>query len=221
MKQDVKNLRILVVSICMLLCFSLNFAVAAQEDTAQEEVRVPISLQVPHAIAGAEFEISYTSGLTFTKFEKSSVIQSAMSTPVVEKNGKTYFGFFSGSNDYVPENGVLDVGFLVFAYSGEPNQSVTVTESKYVEVIDKDTTNSSILVLNQDISVPLAPGASLKIGATSYVRWILLAAGALVFSGAFVFYRKKMAKKPVTAPIQPATTVADVGTVADDASAKK
>ena len=138
-----------------IYCFSPKVYASASELNVTKEVRVPITLEVPHAIAGAEFEIECTAGLKLISLEKSETIATAYTTPKVEKNGKTYFGFYQESNDYEPGNGVLDIGFLVFEHSEEPGQYILVTEAKYVQVIDKDNTNSEVLILNEKIEVPL------------------------------------------------------------------
>jgi len=198
-----KMLCVLIALFCVLPCFNLGAVAAAGGEAG--EIRVPITLNVPTAIAGAEFEFSCTSGLTFISFEKSETIQAASITPVVEKNGKIYFGFYHGSNDFEPVNGVLDVGYLIFDYSGEPNQSITVTEAKFVEVVDKQTTNSQILVINDEIDVPLASGAMLQVGKKSYTLWIILACAVVVIAIVSVIIYKKKSKNK-----KPAVVAADV-----------
>ena len=187
---------VLLLLICIVPCISLNALAAIEVSGEKGEVRVPIVLSVPHAIAGAEFEFTYTSGLRFVAFEKSETVRSASTTPVVEKNGNTYFGFYHGSNDFVPENGVLDVGYLIFEYSGEPKQSLTVTEAKYVQVVDKATTNSKIITINEEIGVPLSSGKSLQIGEKSYTGLIILAGVVVVavIGGIFLYKYKKKRK---------------------------
>jgi hypothetical protein len=202
-----------------LSAFFVSHAIAAANGAAGEEVRVPISLEVPYAVAGAEFEISYTSGLTFLSFEKSEAIASAATTPVVEKNGSTYLGFYTANNDYVPVDGWLDVGYLIFLDSGEPGQSVTVTEAKYVQVIDKDTTDSEILTINEEIAVPLASADGLKIGKKVNPLWIAVGAEVvLVAGGAFVLVqnnRKLKAKLAAATNAAAANAAVSTGTGTD------
>ena len=109
------------------------------------QVQVPLIVDVSYAIAGAEFAFEYSAGLEFVSYEKSAVVSSAMNTPVVVKNGRTYVGFYNVDNRYVPENGKLDVGYLVFNSSSDASQLVKLTEIKLVQVIDKDTTRSTLL----------------------------------------------------------------------------
>ena len=199
-----KTLSALTVLLFAIFCFSPNANASESEHNEPKEVRVPITLEVPHAIAGAEFEIECTAGLKLISLEKSETIATAYTTPIVEKNGKTYFGFYQGSNDYEPGNGVLDIGFLVFEHSEEPGQYILVTEAKYVQVIDKDNTNSEVLILNEKIDVPLpgehqhdsesAPG--LKIGQKPFTYWIIIIGAACfaALSGIILYKRKAKAK---------------------------
>lgn len=150
-----KILSIIAVLSLMTFCVSANINASSTEETKEpKNVRIPLELEVSHAIAGADFVIEYTSGLKFLSFEKSDTISTAYTTPVVEKKGKTYFGFYYGSNDFEPIDGLLDVGYLVFEHNGDPDQYMLLTEAKYVEVIDKDNTNSRILILNEKTDVP-------------------------------------------------------------------
>jgi hypothetical protein len=199
-----KTLSVLTVLLITIFCFSPNANATESEHNEPKEVRVPITLEVPHAIAGAEFEIECTAGLKLISLEKSETIATAYTTPIVEKNGKTYFGFYQESNDYEPGNGVLDIGFLVFEHSEEPGQYILVTEAKYVQVIDKDNTNSEVLILNEKIDVPLpgehqpdsesAPG--LKIGQKPFTYWIIIIGAACfaALSGIILYKRKAKAK---------------------------
>ncbi len=207
-----KTLSVLTVLLFAIFCFSPKVYASASELNVTKEVRVPITLEVPHAIAGAEFEIECTAGLKLISLEKSETIATAYTTPIVEKNGKTYFGFYQGSNDYEPGNGVLDIGFLVFEHSEEPGQYILVTEAKYVQVIDKDNTNSEVLILNEKIEVPLPeeseqvedepedseqePGP--KTGEKSYTFWIVIwivSAAALAVTA--LLEKKKRAERPL------------------------
>lgn len=193
--------------LAFLLCLTAGLCLFPGAAAAEEkrEVRVPLSLEAPHAIAGAEFEIEYTPGLKLIAFEKSEAIASAFTTPIVEKNGKTYLGFYHASNELLPQNGVLDVGYLVFEYSGEPDQSVTVTEAKYVEVVDKDTTTSELFTINEQIAVPLGSAAELRIGKRANHRWIILAASLLVAAAVALLLYRSRRKKPADAPEQDAS----------------
>jgi hypothetical protein len=190
MKLSKRLLCAITTMLCLFVCITSHAAAAtAVGGVAGEQVKVPISLQIPYNIAGAEFEISYTSGLTFVEFEKSEAIASAMTTPVVAKdNGKTYLGFFTAENEYAPVDGWLDVGFLTFEYNGEPEQSVTVTQAKFVQVVDKTSTNSETLIINEQIAVP---GGVLKVGKPiNFVLIGAIAAAVLVIAGATVLVQK-------------------------------
>ncbi|HHY83726.1 MAG TPA: hypothetical protein GX505_13765 [Clostridiales bacterium] len=196
-----KMLNILLLIFFTVFCFSQNINASTASPNEANEVRVPITLKVPYAIAGAEFEIEYTPGLKLLSFEKSETIGTAYTTPMVEKNGRTYFGFYHGSNDYAPKDGVLDIGFLVFEHSGEPDQFILVKEAKYVQVIDKDNTNSSLLTLNEKIDVsPVSdpttnpkPDPESNLKQMQYALWMILC-GATVAAAVVIFFYVKRKK---------------------------
>ena len=145
---------ILVVACC---ASDESYVLASDDNSSVEEVKVPVSIHTSKSIAGAEFKFSYTDQLTFVSFEKSEDIMSASLTPVVEKDGSTHLGFYTANNDYKPQLGKIEVGYLIFEYAGDINQSVTIEEVKMVEVIDKDNTNSEVQNLNKTIGIPLSP----------------------------------------------------------------
>jgi uncharacterized integral membrane protein len=186
---------------CLIPALFLCANAAAQDtEGAAGQVKVPLIIQLPHAIAGAEFKFSYTEGLEFVSFEKSEAIQSALTTPVVERDGSSYLGFFTGDNSCVPENGELHAGYLIFNYSGAPSQSVTLAEAKLVELVDKDTTTSEVLAVNKKIGVPLSDSAALVVGAQPQWVWIIIPAGALLLicMVAFIIVRKRKLSKADT-----------------------
>ena len=143
-----------------LLTLSLNATAAA----AVEEIKVPVTIALSHPIAGAQFQFTHTDGLEFVSFEKSSFVQSAIMTPTVAKNGNIHIGFFGRDNGFVPQGGELNVGYLVFNYSGALNQTVAMTEVKLVEVVDKDNTKSELLTDIYEIEIPLSGGEGLRLG---------------------------------------------------------
>ncbi|MDR2699369.1 MAG: hypothetical protein LBC12_00870 [Nitrososphaerota archaeon] len=117
-------------------------------------VRVPLVVDVSYAVAGIEFAFEYSAGLEFVSYEKSTVVSSALDTPVVVKKGCTYLGFYNVDNRYMPENGKLDCGYLVFNRSSNGAQVVKLTEIKLVQVIDKDTTRST---LRAPVEIKISP----------------------------------------------------------------
>ncbi|MCL2150366.1 MAG: hypothetical protein FWH51_05550 [Dehalococcoidia bacterium] len=137
--------------LCSLLLFlASSQAVSAAPvplnmGTDEHQVRVPLVLDLSHAIAGAEFAFEYSNGLVFVAYEKSAAVSSAATTPVVTKGKETRLGFYNTDNRYAPSGGKLDTGFLVFSYAGSGTESVTLSEIKLVQVIDQDTTHSEFL----------------------------------------------------------------------------
>jgi hypothetical protein len=108
-------------------------------------VQVPIVIDLSYVIAGMQFTFEYSTGLEFVSYEKSATVSSALATPVVVKDGYTHFGFYNVDNKYVPSDGKLDVGYLIFNCLTDDSQQVTLTEIKLVQVIDNDTTRSEFL----------------------------------------------------------------------------
>ena len=102
------------------------------------EIEIPVTISLSYPIAGARFEFTYTNGLEFESYEQSAAVQSAI--PVTtEMDGNTYVGFFSRYNDFTPQNGALNIGNLVFSWSGASGQHVTMTEARLFVVRDTGT----------------------------------------------------------------------------------
>ena len=132
----------LVTAVFLLLSVvSVSFGAVVDECTVQ----VPLVIDLSHVIAGAQFAFEYSTGLEFVSYEKSEAVFSALTTPVVVKNGYTYLGFYNVDNRYAPENGKLDMGYLVFNCLNDDSQQVTMTEIKLVQVGDDGTTRSEFL----------------------------------------------------------------------------
>ena len=147
-----------------------------------EEVRVPVAISLSHPIAGAQFKFTHTDGLEFVSFERSELVQSAIMTPTVAKDGNIHIGFFSRENSFVPSGSELNAGQLIFNYSGATGQTVAMTEVKLVEVIDKDNTKSELITDVYEIQIPLADGEGLRIGfqEQSIPIWMIIIAGVVV-----------------------------------------
>ncbi|MCL1970355.1 MAG: hypothetical protein FWF66_02720 [Candidatus Bathyarchaeota archaeon] len=132
--------------VILLAVFLLMSAIPVSFGALNEgQVRVPLVIDVSYAVAGVEFAFEYSAGLEFISYEKSAVVSSALNTPVVVKKSCTYLGFYNADNRYMPENGKLDCGYLIFKCSSDTFQVVKLTEIKLVQVIDKDTTRSTLL----------------------------------------------------------------------------
>jgi len=179
--------------ICLCAVGGLSISGAAAET---EQVKVPIVIDISKPIAGAEFEFEYTDGLEFVGFEKSEEVKSASTTPVVKKGEKTYFGFYAAENNYAPQNGKLNVGYLIFNYNGNGEQSVVITEAKFVEVIDKDNTKNELITIAEELKVPLASGATLHVRSQSSALWLyILIAAVIVVSVVCLILLKKRAAR--------------------------
>ena len=138
MRKSLKTFVSLLMAMAILLSLAVPTALAANE------IKVPISIKLPSdvtAVAGVEVEFNYTSGLTFTKWEQSSTMKSASPVTAVKSNGNTLSGLFNKDNIFKPTNGVLDLGYLVFDGT-TAGQSVTIVKTKFVRVVDKDSTDN-------------------------------------------------------------------------------
>ncbi|MCL2163404.1 MAG: S-layer homology domain-containing protein [Oscillospiraceae bacterium] len=93
-------------------------------------------------VAGVQFAIQCSEGLEFVGFEMADSVKSASMTPTVEKDEKTYIGFYSSNNDFVLglDNNLV-IGDFLLKYTGSNTETIVVSEVKLVRVIDKDTTN--------------------------------------------------------------------------------
>ncbi|MCL2135318.1 MAG: hypothetical protein FWH37_07195 [Candidatus Bathyarchaeota archaeon] len=142
-KYSNKLLSIFLVLVVFLLMYVVPVSFGAT--ISERQVKVPLFVDLSSAIAGAEFAFEYSSGLEFVSYEKSGTVFSAVTTPIVVKNGQTYLGFYNVDNRYAPTNGKLDMGYLIFNCSDDASQYVTLTEIKLVRVVDNDTTRSEFL----------------------------------------------------------------------------
>jgi hypothetical protein len=140
-RNKIVSLLLVTAVFLLMTVISVSFGAAVNES----QVKVPLVIDLSHAIAGAQFIFEYSAGLEFVSYEKSAAVSSALTTPVVVKNGYTHVGFYNVDNRYVPTNGKLDIGYLVFNCLTTASQQVTLTEIKLVQVVDNDETRSEIL----------------------------------------------------------------------------
>ena len=139
LRKSISFIIILCLSIFLPLCVTAgNIEV---EPNAQQ-VRIPLTVDLSNVIAGAQIAFSHTDGLSFVEYEQSEAVKAGLLTPVVEKNDAINLGFFSGENIFAPHNGKLDMGYLIFDYVGQTDESVTVAGIELVWVIDKNNTQS-------------------------------------------------------------------------------
>lgn len=186
-----KAKRAIIVSLAMLLLVFMGISPAAGAvSAAAGEVRVPLALDISEPIAGAEFQLELPPELKVRALEKSGDIMSASMTPVVEKGNIVNLGFYSAGNDFEPRAGVLDIGFLVIDCPDDARHSLTITEVKTVRVIDKETTQSETITLNQVVNIPLESENMVHVGKASVLPWVILAAVAVAAGiGTLVVFR--------------------------------
>jgi hypothetical protein len=182
--------------IWLFLCILAAIPALSPTSAAAEEIKVPVTIALTHPIAGAQFQFRHTDGLEFVSFERSEAVKAAMMTPTVARDGNIHIGFFGRDNAYIPQGGELNVGNLVFSYSGVPGQTLAMTEVKLVEVIDKDTTNSELLTDIYEIEIPLSNGDGLRLGfkEPAIPVWVITAgavAALLLCAACFVIIRQR------------------------------
>ena len=162
---------IITIVICIAAVFPLSTLVAnatgleagKEADMSEnEEVLIPLVISITEGIAGAQFKFSYTEGLSFLEYRPSNDIRrGAARTPVVEKGEYTYLGFYNVENRFVPIDGLLDAGYLVFISKGSGKQNVTLSETKTVRVVGKGTESELAgpirMNVNEDGTVEVEP----------------------------------------------------------------
>lgn len=189
-----------IVLTCITLFGSTIIAMAEGTTDASTQERVPITVSVSSPVAGVEVECEMTPGLKLSSFERSDAVGTASITPIVEKNGKTYFGIFMAENNCVPEKGKLDIGTLIFDYSGAENQSVTITSVKFVTVIDKDNVESTTIITDDSIGVPTTGG--LDVGGSNLLLWVLIVVAVVIIVVVIILARKNSNAKKSLAAMQ-------------------
>jgi hypothetical protein len=132
-------LRSTAVSLCLVL--GLLFGTVGMSAYGLEvpkdvqEVHIPVTLPADTPIAGGEVEFSQSSGLTYLRFEPAGGIHNPVRATVEDK---TYVGFFSADNEYQPIAGNLLMGDLVFSYTGDATEQVTLSKIKLHTKVSTD-----------------------------------------------------------------------------------
>ena len=147
MKNHKKDINKMALTLLMSTVFLLLSVVPVLFGAVSNEyqVQVPLVIDLSHSIAGAQFAFEYTAGLEFVSYEKSDSVSSALTTPVVVKDGHTHVGFYNTDNKYMSKEGKLDMGYLVFNRLSDNPQQVTITEIKLVQITDSGATHSEFL----------------------------------------------------------------------------
>lgn len=115
---------ILAMGLVLMLAMGTGSVSGLEIPVGTTRVSVPVTLSADAPFAGVEIEFQATDGLAYEGFSAGNVENKVD----VEVGGKRYFGFFSTTNRYTPNQGVVAVGNLVFTYSGNAPQSVTLKE---------------------------------------------------------------------------------------------
>ncbi len=158
MKKPIKRL------LCGLLCASLTLpaALAAQITPSVTAITLPkgetlasfdLILTADEAFAGAEFGLKPSADdIKLSSLEMLGEIGG--NRPIeADKNGIHYFGFFTGSNAYLP--GTYKVARLTYRYTGSASRTVTLTSSKIV-TIDEDSKTTEGDTSSQPFTVTIS-----------------------------------------------------------------
>jgi hypothetical protein len=143
----------LCLSIGLLLGTAGMSAYGLEVPEGVQEARIPVTLPVEAPIAGGEVEFSQTTGLQYLGFEPANGIKNPVKASV---EGKNYVGFFSADNEYQPATNGLLMGNLVFRYTGDAAEQVTLSKIKLHTKVDTDAgTRVSTQVVNPGTVIPV------------------------------------------------------------------
>ena len=137
-----KKIRILSTLLCIILLVGITINTAAAIDLAVRpevtQVLVPLNIHTSEGpFAAARFAVETTGEIDFISYDRSGTDVSSAEYVITEKDGKTYIGFFSGSNDFAPKSGSLLIGILILKYSGNAPATIKVSEFK-LERLNED-----------------------------------------------------------------------------------
>ena len=135
-----------IISILMALAILFSLAMPAM---AADEIKIPIAIELPYEVAGVELEVTHTEGVTFSTWERPRALRTAGYVTNIRKDDGYLIdtnvlkaGIFSASNIFTAdENGILDLGYLVFKGT-TAGQSVTVHVAEFVHVVSKTETEN-------------------------------------------------------------------------------
>jgi hypothetical protein len=123
-KKRIKTLFIAFVAVALTL-LSAGAVSAVEVPTGTVQVSIPVTISTSAPIAGGEIEFSASAGLKYIKFVPAAGIQNSIDT---KQAGKYYVGFFSSENKYVPKDGRIALGNILFTYEGSASESVAFSE---------------------------------------------------------------------------------------------
>jgi len=123
------------------------FAVSITAPANASRVEVPINVNTTMAqFEGAQFTLSFSGGLTYNSSASSTATTGALgggSLMGVERDGNQYIVIFAPGDKLIkPVNGYAHIATLVFNYSGNAPQTVSITEIKVSRLVDNDTTEA-------------------------------------------------------------------------------
>jgi hypothetical protein len=86
-----------------------------------------LALESESVVAGVEIAFKQSDGLEYLRFEPAAGVENPIKAAA---KGNTWVGFFSATNKYRPAGGVLNFGALVFRYTGNSAEQVTIAETR-------------------------------------------------------------------------------------------
>ena len=147
----VRKIRMLSIMLSLCLIGGMSLGVQASSisvPAGSTEARISFSITSSKGdFAGMSFEVTPSSGLEYVTYSFGSIF-SATGMPIFRElaDGSFYFGIITSDNFYkMPANGRVDVCDLIFRYSGNSNQTVTVHDIQISRLIDKNHVDSEYL----------------------------------------------------------------------------
>ena len=116
----------------------------------QDTFTIDLLLEENEPFSAAEFGIDLPEGVELAGEPEylDEALQSVNQTPIVTRENRTYFGFFSGSNEFQGSYTIR----LTFTYSGEEDAQISLGHSKIVTLLgdgktESDTSSAPFTVL--------------------------------------------------------------------------
>ncbi len=151
-----------ILSFVMVLAILCSLAVPTV--LAAGEIKIPISIKLPYAVAGVEVEFSYSDSVTYTDWERTGSLKAMGYVSNKMSNGNTLAGIFTANNVIAPdENGIVDLGYLVFT-GNAADAELKIASVEYTRVIDKDTMESGTYNLPEKVDLSLGSAQTVIFG---------------------------------------------------------
>ena len=147
------RLLVFIAAFFMFACMGAPAAVfATGGSTGTTSVTVPIDVPVSKAVAGAEVEITYTSGLAYDGFSPSASVKNARQVDTV-RNGRLYLSVYTTSNSLSGNGTLLSLGNLDLHYTNTSDEVLTIKSVKLISYDEKGELTSEVHALNLGFTI--------------------------------------------------------------------